>query len=131
MKDILKIAVLSSVLSLLGCEKKTMTVADQQQDFICKSLIQGFLNTQKLPHYAIDMQMDRIQTKFSYTAQPNQSQARTPRQGTLGFDCILQKREVKLSLVDPISSQVHVILTLNLPSEAQMKRLTAYTQMTN
>jgi hypothetical protein len=46
--------IIISTLTLMACQPEQHTQAQSQQNFICKSLIQGFLSAQKLTQYELE-----------------------------------------------------------------------------
>lgn len=122
-----KITLLGCMLTFMGCEPNSMSAADQQRHLICKSLIQGFLDTQQLAHYQITQNAaNQTTAQRHYVAQPNTTQALMPQQQKLSFLCTQQAQQIAVSLIDPTAGQTQMILTLNLPPASHMKRLTAY-----
>ncbi len=129
MNLVFKCSLAGVMLILTGCDTETVTSAQQQQHFICKSLIQGFLRIQTLGHYQLDKD-DKIAaelTQLNYIVQPEHRQYGLPQQQRLRFSCLQQHNLVQVRLIDPSHAQAQLVLSLAIPSSAHMKRLTAYT----
>lgn len=133
MKIIGLLSLTLSVIWLVACQPQAVNHVAQQQHFICKSLIEGFLKTQQLGNYQLDhLQPTLHQTasirQYSYRAGSEQSsKINIPVQHNLTFECqqnSAQHFEVKL--VNTTQNTQQTILSLNLPAQQTIKTLTAF-----
>ncbi|ANF82920.1 hypothetical protein A3K93_12435 [Acinetobacter sp. NCu2D-2] len=122
-----KVAGLTLILFLTACQNETEKSVNAQQHFICQALIQGFLSTQQLTNYELNLEDHPLKTQLNYTAQLKSAQRLMPQPKQLQFNCIqAENAKVRLHLVDPTQAQAHVVLSLNIPKAVDIKRLTAY-----
>ena len=84
--------IIISTLTLMACQPHPHTQAQSQQNFICKSLIQGFLSAQKLTQYELE-QIQPItsgglhQQLYIYKAKSENGMNIMPQQAKLRFAC--------------------------------------------
>ena len=124
----IEVAGLTLILFLTACQNETEKAVNAQQHFMCKALIQGFLSTQHLKDYEVNVEDHHpLKTQLNYTAQLKNVQRLMPQPKQLQFNCIQDNSaKVQLHLVDPTQAQAHVVLSLNIPKAIDIKRLTAY-----
>ncbi|MFW1754367.1 hypothetical protein [Acinetobacter wanghuae] len=124
----IKVAGLTLIFFLTACQNETEKTVNAQQHFMCKELIQGFLSTQHLTDYEVNIEdYHLLKTQLNYTAQLKNVQRLMPQPKQLQFNCIQgDNAKVQLHLVDPTQAQAHVVLSLNIPKAIDIKRLTAY-----
>ena len=124
---------LAIALGISACQPQKVNQVAQQQHFICKSLIEGFLKTQQLGYYQLDhLQPTLHQTanirQYTYRAGSDQSsKINIPLQHNLAFECqqnSAQHFEVKL--VNATQNTRQMILSLNLPPQKTIETLTAF-----
>ena len=125
------------VFALAACQPQTVNHTAQQQHFICKSLIEGFLKIQQLGGYELqNLQPTLYQTAetrhYSYRAGPDHSiKINIPLQQDLEFECLqssAQHFEIRLSNSTQHSQQP--LLSLNLPPKQTIETLTAFSVKT-
>ncbi len=123
-----KVIGLILICTLTACQNETEKAVNAQQHFMCKALIQGFLITQHLTNYELNLEDHHpLKTQLNYTAQLKNVQRLMPQPKQLQFNCIQgDNAKVQLHLVDPTQAQAHVVLSLNIPKAIDIKRLTAY-----
>lgn len=118
---------------LQGCETKQLNLAAQEQHFICKSLIDGYLKSQSLGQYQFDqvhptLEHSSPQRDYTYkVTSDSQIKFNYPRQNNLQFLCnqtSAQKFQVELrNLTQHTQYQV---ISLELPPNNEIQQLTAY-----
>ena len=119
---------------LSACKQDAQTAAEQQQNFICNALIEGFLNAQKLNEYKLrqiqPLAAGNLQQKiYVYSAQHSNSLNLTPQQAKLRFACQqTSSRQIQIKLHDPqkADNQLETLLSIELPEPQQLKQLTAF-----
>ena len=124
---------LTTALLLSACQPQTTNQIAQQQHFICKSLIEGFLKTQRLGEY----QLDHLQPTLQHTAPIRAYTYRVssdinmrlnmPTQQNLNFECqqdAAQHFEVRL--VNKAENSKQNLLSLDLPPQKTIDTLTAF-----
>ncbi|MEG0488768.1 MAG: hypothetical protein RR575_12675 [Acinetobacter sp.] len=127
------IILLSTVLGLSACQPQQINQAAQQQHFICKSLIEGFLKTQRLGEY----QLDHLQPTLHQTASVRAYRYRAsrdttvkvniPTQQNLQFECQQNSAQhYEIKLVNPQQNSKQILLSLDLPSQETIDTLTAF-----
>ncbi|MFW1859414.1 hypothetical protein [Acinetobacter defluvii] len=127
------IVLLATVFLLSACQPQTINQTAQQQHFICKSLIEGFLKTQHLGEY----QLDHLQPTLQHTAASRAYTYRVssdvnmriniPKQQNLNFECQQKSAQhFNVQLIDQQQSIVQNVLSLNLPSQKTIDTLTAF-----
>ena len=119
-------------LCLAACQPVEINQAAQQQNFVCKSLIEGFLKTQQLGQYQLrsikpSLQQNAVQRRYVYnTTSDNNAQFRTPIQQHLDFNCEQQDNHFVLNLLDGTRKEPIHLMSLVMPSAQTIKQLTAY-----
>lgn len=124
---------LTTALLLSACQPQATNQIAQQQHFICKSLIEGFLKTQRLGEY----QLDHLQPSLQHTAPIRAYTYRVssdinmrlnmPTQQNLNFECqqdAAQHFEVRL--VNKAENSKQNLLSLDLPPQKTIDTLTAF-----
>lgn len=124
---------LTTALLLSACQPQATNQIAQQQHFICKSLIEGFLKTQRLGEY----QLDHLQPSLQHTAPIRAYTYRVssditmrlnmPTQQNLNFECqqdAAQHFEVRL--VNQAQNSKQNLLSLDLPPQKTIDTLTAF-----
>lgn len=117
---------------LMACQPVKINQAAQQQHFVCKSLIEGFLKTQQLAQYQLRSIRPTLvetsdQRRYVYnTASDNNALLRTPVQPRLHFNCEQQDNHFVLNLLDGYNNEQIQVMRLDLPSEPIIKQLTAF-----
>ncbi len=117
---------------LMACQPPQINQAAQQQHFVCKSLIEGFLKTQQLGQYQLRSIRPTLvettdQRSYVYnTASDNNALLNTPVQPRLHFNCEQQGNHFALKLIDGYNNQQIQVISLDLPLEHTIKQLTAF-----
>ena len=127
------IILLSTVLGVSACQPQQINRAAQQQHFICKSLIEGFLKTQRLGEYQLDHlqptlhQMASVRA-YSYRASRDTTmKVNIPAQQNLQFECLQNSAQhYEIKLVNPQQNSKQILLSLDLPSQKTIDTLTAF-----
>lgn len=129
----MKIAYLCLISSLLmACQPTPINQANQQQSYVCKSLIEGFLKAQSLGQYelrSIHPDLEQAATKRTYTyktASDISMRLNTPTQPWLNFQCNQKGNHYNVQLLEAHRTEALPLLSLNLPEQKQIKRMTAY-----
>ena len=84
---------------LTACQPQQVNQAAQQQHFICKSLIEGFLKTQKLGEYQLNhlqptLHQTEAKREYTYQASADHSmKINMPSQQNLKFECLQKTAE--------------------------------------
>lgn len=122
------------VLNLSACQPQKVSQQVQQQHFICKALIEGFLKTQNLNDYqflSLQPSLTETATQRTYEYRLNderQMQINLPNKKHLEFQCDQSSaKHFKISL----AGEGHVMLSLmhlDLPQASTLQQLTAYQQ---
>lgn len=133
----LGIAIISAFL-LSACQPEQQTQLNAQQSFVCKSLIHGFLNAQKLTQYELELIQPMTtgglnQQLYIYKAKSENGLNIMPRQAKLRFACEqMTARKFQIKMNQTQTSQMpetqHTLLSIELPEVQQMKDLTAFNQ---
>jgi hypothetical protein len=118
-------------LALSACQPKQQTAAEQQQ-FICHTLIDGFLKTQALTEYRFHQVQPLTQSSvhaqiYTYTAQHNNRLYALTQQAKLQFNCQkLSARKFQIKLHHPQAEIVDsaVLLQIVLPEEKATEYMT-------
>ena len=127
------IIILSVVLGLSACQPQQVNQAAQQQHFICKSLIEGFLKAQHLGEYQLDhLQPTLHQTAsvrtYSYRASRDTTmKINIPTQQNLQFECQQNSAQhFEVQLVNSQQNSKQTLLSLDLPPQKTIDTLTAF-----
>lgn len=135
------IALMCIAFGLVACQPQQINQAAQQQHFICKSLIEGFLKTQRLGEYQLDhLQPTLHQTatirQYSYHASSDESmKLKMLVHQNLDFQCqqtsaqhfeihLLTPQQASQNLNSPLAQQP--LLSLDLPPQKTIDTLTAF-----
>ena len=124
---------LTTALLLSACQPQATNQIAQQQHFICKSLIEGFLKTQRLGEY----QLDHLQPSLQHTAPIRAYTYRVssditmrlnmPTQQNLNFECQQDAAQhFEVHLVNQAENSKQNLLSLDLPSQKTIDTLTAF-----
>ena len=130
---ILQLSLIALATLMVGCETQQTNVLAQQQNYICKSLIDGFLKTQQLGQYQlseVSPSLDQVspQRHYIYNISSDQNfRLNMPKQNELKFICN-QPTEQRFSveLFDPYQQRLSALMSIDLPPKQQMDSLTAY-----
>ena len=130
---ILQLSLIALATLMVGCETQQPNVLAQQQNYICKSLIDGFLKTQQLGQYQlseVSPSLDQVspQRHYIYNISSDQNfRLNMPKQNELKFICN-QPTEQRFSveLFDPSQQRLSALMSIDLPPKQQMDSLTAY-----
>lgn len=129
----MKIVYLCLISSLLmACQPTPINQASQQQSYVCKSLIEGFLKTQHLGQYELhrihpDLAQTTSDRTYSYvTATDMTIRLNSPTQPPLNFHCSQQNNRYTVKLIDTHTKAALPLLSLNLPETPTMRTMTAY-----
>lgn len=129
----LKLSLIALAMLMVGCEKQRPNVLAQQQNYICKSLIDGFLKTQQLGQYQlseVSPKLDQVssQRHYIYSVSSDQNfKLNIPKQNQLKFAC-KQPNEQRfiIELFEPSHQQSSILMRIDLPPKHQIDKLTAY-----
>lgn len=129
----LQLSLIGLAMLIAGCEIQRPHVLAQQQNYICKSLIDGFLKTQQLGQYElseVSPSLDQVspQRHYIYNIRSDQNfRLNMPKQNELKFICN-QPTEQRFSveLFDPSQQRLSALMSIDLPPQQQIKKLTAY-----
>ena len=130
---ILQLSLIALATLMVGCKMQQPNVLAQQQNYICKSLIDGFLKTQQLGQYQlseVSPSLDQVspQRHYIYNISSDQNfRLNMPKQNELKFICN-QPTEQRFSveLFDPSQQRLSALMSIDLPPKQQMDSLTAY-----
>lgn len=129
----MKVVYLCLISSLLmACQPTPVNQANQQQSFVCKSLIEGFLKTQQLGQYelrSIEPKLDQTAAERTYvykTASDVTMRVNAPVQPDLAFRCQQHNSQFAVQLIDAHTKDTLPLLSLNLPAQQTMRVMTAY-----
>ena len=125
--------VLMTALLLSACQPQATNQIAQQQHFICKSLIEGFLKMQQLGEY----QLDHLQPTLQHTAPIRAYTYRVssdismrinmPTQQNLNFECEQDATQhFNVRLVNQAHGIKQNLLSLDLPPQKTIDTLTAF-----
>lgn len=125
--------VLMTALLLSACQPQATNQIAQQQHFICKSLIEGFLKMQQLGEY----QLDHLQPTLQHTAPIRAYTYRVssdismrinmPMQQNLNFECQQDSAQhFEVRLVNATQGFTQNLLSLDLPPQKTIDTLTAF-----
>lgn len=129
--------ILSLSFLLMACQYESRNPLAQQQHFICKALIEGFLKTQPLGQYQLQhmqpsLQQSAIQRHYQYRISSDQKmRINMPQQHDLNFQCNqTSAQHFELQLLDHNQQYIQNLLRLDLPQQRTINRLTAFTLKT-
>ena len=133
----LSTATLATSFLLMACQPEPRNSLAQQQHFICKSLIEGFLKTQQLGQYQLQqmqpsLQQSVVQRHYQYRISSDQKmRINMPQQHDLNFQCNqTSAQHFELQLLDHNQQYLQNLLRLDLPQQRTINRLTAFTLKT-
>ena len=129
----LQLSLIGVATLMTGCETQRPNVLAQQQNYICKSLIDGFLKAQQLGQYQlsdISPSLEQVspQRHYIYSISSDRNfRLNMPKQNELKFICN-QPTEQRFSveLFDPSQQRLSALMSIDLPPQQQIKKLTAY-----
>ena len=127
------ITLIGTALILSACQPQQVNQAAQQQHFICKSLIEGFLKTQRLGEY----QLDHLQPTLHHTVAKRAYSYRVssdvnmrinmPIQQNLDFECQQNSAQhFEIKLLNKAQGNSQSLLSLDLPPQKTIDTLTAF-----
>lgn len=127
------VAIISIAFTLTACQPQQVNQAAQQQHFVCKSLIEGFLKTQRLGNYQLDhfeptLHQTASFRNYVYRASGDQTiKINLPVQKNLEFKCQqTSAQHFEIGLVMPQQSNSPALLSLDLPPQKTIDTLTAF-----
>ncbi len=130
MKNIILISI---AFSLMACQPQQINQAAQQQHFVCKSLIEGFLRTQHLGEYRLDHLQPTLHQAVSirtYTYRVDRDvtmRINMPIQQNLNFECQQNSAQhFEVRLVNQVQGIKQNLLSLSLPPQKTIDTLTAF-----
>ncbi len=119
--------------SLSACDVKQTNQQAQQQHFVCKSLIDGFLKAENLGHYILEKiqpTLDDTVTERAYVyavAEDQLIKLNVPRQSKLKFNCQYDgAQRYTLQLFNPEYQRSENLIRLDLPPQKTIQTLTAF-----
>lgn len=126
-------ALFSIAFLLTACQPQANNHVAQQQHFVCKSLIEGFLKMQRLGEY----QLDHLQPSLQHTATTRAYTYRVssdvtmrfnmPTQQNLQFECEQDAAQhFNVRLVNQAHGTKQNLLSLDLPQQKTIDNLTAF-----
>lgn len=129
----LSTATLATSFLLMACQPEPRNALAQQQHFICKSLIEGFLKTQQLGQYQLQqiqpsLQQSVVQRRYQYRiSSDHQMRINMPQQHDLNFQCDqTSAQHFELKLLNHAQQNLQNLLSLDVPSQHTMNHLTAF-----
>ena len=134
MKYLLSGLLFSLIPALQACQPQpTATPAQRQQQFVCTSLIDGFLKVSHQGAYQLN-KIEQIDTDnktsafYQYSISSDHNvRLNHPTQKDLLFRCDKSPAETfQLFLLETTSSKKLLVLSLHLPEQTVFKQLTAY-----
>lgn len=127
------IALISIAFALTACQPQYINQAAQQQHFVCKSLIEGFLKTQRLGNYQLDHlvptlhQTATVRDYLYRTSDDQTVKINMPVQNNLEFKCQqTSAQHFEIHLVTPQQENTKVLLSLDIPPKKMLDTLTAF-----
>ena len=125
--------ILSISFLLMACQPQTSNALAQKQNFICKSLIEGFLKTQQLGQYQLQhMQPTLHQTSAQrlyqyHVSSDHEMRTMMPQQQDLNFQCSQSSAQhFELKLLNHKQQEIQTLLSLELLPQKTMDKLTAF-----
>ena len=126
-------AILSISFLLIGCQPQTNNALAQKQNFICKSLIEGFLKTQQLGQYQLQhlqptLHQTSAQRLYQYhISADHEMRIHMPQQQNLNFQCSqTSAQHFELKLLNHEQQEIQTLLSLDLLPQKTMDNLTAF-----
>lgn len=120
------------LMTLTACDSSPRNPLAQQQNFICKSLIDGFLKAENLGQYELQHFEPAIhhavtQRNYIYHVSSGyRMKLNIPRQQKLQFQCKNDTQRYSVTLLNPIDQRLYNIISLDLPPEKTIRTLTAF-----
>ena len=126
-------AILSISFLLMACQPQASNALAQKQHFVCKSLIEGFLNIQQLGQYQLQhMQPTLHQTSAQrlyqyHVSSDHEMRTLMPQQQDLNFQCSQSSAQhFELKLLNHKQQEIQTLLSLELLPQKTMDKLTAF-----
>ena len=127
------IAILSISFLLMACQPQANNALAQKQNFICKSLIEGFLKTQQLGQYQLQhlqptLHETSAQRLYQYhISADHEMRIHLPQQQNLNFQCSqTSAQHFELKLLNHEQQEIQTLLSLDLLPQKTMDNLTAF-----
>lgn len=118
---------------LSACDVEQTNQQAQQQHFVCKSLIDGFLKAGNLGHYTlqkIQPTLNDTATERAYVyavADDYLMKLNVPRQQKLKFNCQYEgTQRYTVQLFNPEHQRSENLISLDLPTQNTIQTLTAF-----
>lgn len=118
---------------LSACDVQQTNQQAQQQHFVCKSLIDGFLKAGNLGHYTlqkIQPTLNDTATERAYVyavADDYLMKLNVPRQQKLKFNCQYEgTQRYTVQLFNPEHQRSENLISLDLPTQNTIQTLTAF-----
>lgn len=118
---------------LSACNIEPQNQQAQQQHFICKSLIEGFLKAENLGHYEIHkfqptLHRPTIEREYFYTvAVDHRIKLNIPRQNKLRFNCQHNgNQRYTVQMYNPELRSLQNLISLDLPPQKTIQKLTTF-----
>ncbi|OTG66915.1 hypothetical protein B9T25_09050 [Acinetobacter sp. ANC 4470] len=129
----LSIVILSISFLLMACQPQARNTLAQKQNFVCKSLIEGFLKTQLLGQYQLlhiqpTLHQTSAQRLYKYQISSDQQmRINMPQQQDLNFQCNqTSAQHFELKLLNHEQQEIQSLLTLDLLPQQTIDDLTAF-----
>ena len=126
-------AILSISFLLMACQPQASNALAQKQNFICKSLIEGFLKTQQLGQHQLQhlqptLQETSAQRLYQYhISADHEMRIHLPQQQNLNFQCSqTSAQHFELKLLNHEQQEIQTLLSLDLLPQKTMDNLTAF-----
>lgn len=126
-------AILSISFLLMACQPQANNALAQKQNFICKSLIEGFLKTQQLGQYQLQhlqptLHQTSAQRLYQYhISADHEMRIHLPQQQNLNFQCSqTSAQHFELKLLNHEQQEIQTLLSLDLLPQKTMDNLTAF-----
>lgn len=126
-------AILSISFLLMACQPQASNALAQKQNFICKSLIEGFLKTQQLGQYQLQhlqptLHETSAQRLYQYhISADHEMRIHLPQQQNLNFQCSqTSAQHFELKLLNHEQQEIQTLLSLDLLPQKTMDNLTAF-----
>lgn len=124
---------LGFLMTLTACDSSPKNQLAQQQNFICKSLIDGFLKAESLGQYELLSFEPNIhdvvnQRNYIYRVSSDyRMKSNIPHQQRLQFQCKHDSAQrYSVNLLNPVNQRLHHIISLDLPPKETVQALTAF-----
>ena len=117
----------------MACQPQANNALAQKQNFICKSLIEGFLKTQQLGQYQLQhlqptLHETSAQRLYQYhISADHEMRIHMPQQQNLNFQCSqTSAQHFELKLLNHKQQEIQTLLSLDLLPQKTMDNLTAF-----